>query len=298
MCFLGNSVMKAILYNKLQQVWSLLNILFWGFIMALIFRLFFISSFKIPTESMQPTVIAGDFVLISKQTPGPRFITNFFSMGKSENPKIIRLIGLSTIRRNDILVFNSLCPNWENLKFDLNDYYLKRCVAIPGDTFYIENGFYRVKNCSDTLGCIQNQKELSLQTSDIQINNWDCFPGKIQQFEWNVRNFGPLYLPKAGDYIAIDSSKYLIYRRLIEYEVNKNVSISKGIVSIRDSAINGYTFKLNYYFMAGDNVFSSFDSRYWGLLPEDQIVGKAIFIWKSIDVQTKKIRWNRILNRL
>jgi signal peptidase I len=290
--------MKQILCVKVQKVRSVINILFCGFLLAFILRLFFIASFKIPTESMQPTVLAGDFVLVSKLTPGPRFITNFFSLKNGENPKILRLKGLHTIRRNDILVFNSPYPNCENLQFDLNLYYLKRSVAIPGDTFYIENGFYRVKNCFDTLGCIRNQKGLSLQTPVNHFINWHHFPVKVQQFEWNVKNFGPLYLPKAGDCLIIDTSNYLLYQRLIEYEVNKTVSIHNETVFIGDSAIIGYTFKLNYYFVAGDNVFSSFDSRYWGLLPEDQIVGKAIIVWKSIDIKTKKIRWNRIFKKL
>ncbi|MFW5700283.1 MAG: signal peptidase I [Cyclobacteriaceae bacterium] len=266
--------------------------------MAFIFRLFFIASFKIPTESMQPTVLAGDFVLINKLTPGPRFITNFFSLGKDKKPKILRMYGLSPIRRNDILTFNFPYSNWGNLQLNLNLYYLKRCVAILGDTFYIENGINKVKNCNDTLGYFHNQKELSLQTNVSNDDNWHCFPGKVQHYNWKIKNFGPLYVPRAGDCLTIDTTNYLLYQKLIEYEINKTVSTYNGRVIIGDSTIISYTFRLNYYFVAGDNVFSSYDSRYWGLLPEDHIVGKAVYVWKSVNIQTKKIRWNRIFKKL
>jgi signal peptidase I len=69
-------------------------------------------------------------------------------------------------------------------------------------------------------------------------------------------------------------------------------------VWLGDSIIREYTFKMNYYFMAGDYVFDSVDSRYWGLVPEDHIVGKAIFVWKSKDMATGKYRWKRFFKRL
>lgn len=290
--------MNAIFSIILKKTWQVINVLFYGFLLALVLRVFFIASFRIPSYSMQPTVLAGDFVLISKQTPGSRFITNFFSMGRCEKPKIIRLKGLWPIRRNDVLAFNFPYTNWERLQFNLNVYYLKRCVAVPGDTFYIQDGIYKVKNCIDTLGCFLNQKQLSQQTQADYGERWQCFPGKTQHYDWNIKNFGPLYVPKAGDNLNIDTINYLLYQKLIEYEANKSVSVYNGTVFFGDSAITSYTFKSNYFFVVGDYVFDSKDSRYWGLLPEDHIVGKAVFVWKSVDIQTKTTRWNRIFKKL
>lgn len=77
-----------------------------------------------------------------------------------------------------------------------------------------------------------------------------------------------------------------------------DLNYKDGRIYLGDTRITGYRFKKNYYFMAGDKVENSKDSRYWGLLPEDYIVGKAWRIWKSIDKENNKTRWNRILRKI
>ena len=86
--------------------------------------------------------------------------------------------------------------------------------------------------------------------------------------------------------------------RMIAYETDKNVSVAQGRVFLNDSLISAYTFRQNYYFMAGDLVADSKDSRYWGLLPEDHIVGKVAFIWQSKDKNTGMRKWKRFFKTI
>ncbi|TAE85150.1 MAG: signal peptidase I [Bacteroidetes bacterium] len=116
---------------------------------------------------------------------------------------------------------------------------------------------------------------------------------------WNVDNFGPIYIPKAGDVITLDTVTYYIYERAIKvYENNPTLVMRNKKVYLNEQEITSYTFKQNYYFMMGDNRHNSADSRFWGFVPEDHIVGKALFTWMSLDPNEtnlfKKIRWNRL----
>lgn len=124
------------------------------------------------------------------------------------------------------------------------------------------------------------------------------FPFK-EEWGWNVDNFGPIYIPKAGDNIKLDTVTYFIYERAIKvYENNPTLEMKDNKVYLEGKEITSYTFKQNYYFMMGDNRHNSADSRFWGFVPEDHIVGKALFTWMSLDPNEtnifKKIRWNRI----
>jgi signal peptidase I len=118
-------------------------------------------------------------------------------------------------------------------------------------------------------------------------------------FKWNVDNYGPIIVPKRGWTVKLDSLTFPVYGRAIEiYEGNKVQVVGKDIL-INGVKADSYTFKLNYYFMMGDNRHNSEDSRFWGFVPEDHIVGKALFIWMSIDDQASflnKIRWSRLFN--
>lgn len=120
-----------------------------------------------------------------------------------------------------------------------------------------------------------------------------------EEMGWNVDNFGPVYIPKEGDEVKLDSITYYIYERAIKvYEHNPTLEMRNNKVYLEGKEITSYTFKQNYYFMMGDNRHNSADSRFWGFVPEDHIVGKALFTWMSLDPNEsnlfKKIRWNRI----
>jgi signal peptidase I len=121
--------------------------------------------------------------------------------------------------------------------------------------------------------------------------------------KWNRDNLGPIYIPQKGKTVALTIETLPFYKRIItEYEKNDNgekndLKVTGSEIRLNGAIVNSYTFKQNYYWMMGDNRHNSEDSRYWGYVPEDHIVGKPIFIWMSWDTNGKglnKIRWDRV----
>lgn len=120
------------------------------------------------------------------------------------------------------------------------------------------------------------------------------------QSTWNVDNFGPLYLPKRGDQIKIDSANYQLYLPVIrDYEGKPNAqwNAAEQRLYIDGKATDSYQFTMDYYFMMGDNRHNSLDSRFWGLVPEDHIVGTPFFVWLSTNDQAQGwgdwVRWDK-----
>ena len=262
--------------------------------LAVVMKVFLFASFKVPTDSMKPTLIPGDFVLVNKLLIGPRIYQNLdFLKGKKTPYR--RINGIQRIRRNDILVFDAPYITAGTLKQQVDVFYVKRCIAIPGDTFRIENGIYKVQGRPDTLGNYPNQLILSqMPDEEFEGHIYNCFPADTT-FQWNIKYFGPLYIPGKGDTLELNPQNIVLYQSLIQYETQKKITIIDGQLFLDRTPLSPYTFTQNYYFMVGDNVIESHDSRYWGLLPEEFIVGKVAIIWKSEDPQTGKFRWNRFL---
>ncbi len=141
----------------------------------------------------------------------------------------------------------------------------------------------------------------SIEVFDDEPGLWkpEIFPNDAA-YKWNRDNFGPLYIPEAGVPINLTIKNLPIYERLIKtYEANK-LEVKNDKIYINDELTTSYTPKLNYYWMMGDNRHNSADSRYWGFVPEDHIVGRAEFIWLSMDKNKSlldgKIRWNRMFS--
>ena len=257
-------------------------------------KVFLFASFIVPTGSMEPTILPGDFVLVNKLLIGPRIYQDFgFLQGKKTPYKQIK--GMRQIRWNDILVFDAPYLIAGVLKKMPDQYYVKRCVAVPGDTFLIENGIFKIRGYTDILDNCENQLLLS-QTANAEFGKeqFNCFPYDTA-YHRNIKHFGPFYIPGKGETIKLNRQNIALYEPVIQYETEKRITLNEDQIFLDGEPLMAYTFTQNYYFMAGYYVLGSNDSRYWGLLPEDFVVGKASLIWKSINPETGNFRWKRFL---
>ncbi len=122
-------------------------------------------------------------------------------------------------------------------------------------------------------------------------------------YQWNKDNFGPLVIPAKGMTVALDTQNIVLYDKIIHQYEGNDLAVKDGKIYINGQVATQYTFKMDYYFMMGDNRHNSADSRFWGFVPEDHVVGKASLVWLSVDKfkdfgEKGKIRWNRMFKKI
>lgn len=266
------------LINNILNLAILIGLFFFLFIF---WNVFLFTSFQINAESMIPNIFPRDKVIILKPLIGARLF-DFFSLLGGHEVDIYRIPGISPIKRYDILVFNY--PYYygiDSIKMQLEKYYVKRCIGLPKDTIFIKDEKYIIK---------ENQNQQQNSKTNIQIETDSIY----SFFKNSIKEFGSLIIPYKGYEIYINQNNYILYKTLIKWETRKNLHFNKksNQYYIDKQIIKKYKFKYNYFFVTGDNIKKSEDSRHWGLVPEPFIVGKAHFIIKFH--KSKRITIQRI----
>ena len=265
------------------------------YILWLLCRVFLFDKFVIPTESMSPTLLPGDRVIVDKTIVGARIYSDFDFDPKGGELRSWRVRGMRQMKRNDIVVFNF--PHHEGrINFIINNVYAKRCVALPGDTISIEEGYYRNNNHKGVLG-LENAQNALHEMTDSMIWRQALYAMPFDgHLPWTIRNMGPLYIPRKGDIIPITAKEACVYRMLLEWETGKKVDFDwiSNTAKIDGKEFTSHTFCHNYYFMAGDNVCDSNDSRYWGLVPEEYIVGVVRWVSYSLNKGDGELNKDRV----
>ena len=147
----------------------------------------------------------------------------------------------------------------------------------------------------------QALKQKGLVAAMRPVTDRDVFSGMVYPLDgytqWTRDNYGPVWIPKKGESIKLTLANLPVYERCIHVYEGNDLEVKNGKIFINGKQASSYTFKMDYYWMMGDNRHNSADSRYWGFVPEDHIVGKPLFVWWSSDPDRhgfSGIRWSRL----
>lgn len=237
-------------------------------------RIFVCDRFIVKGESMLPTYVTGEPVYVNKLAFGARIYRNFdFSRSDISS---FRLPGVRKIRVGDVVMMNYPYAHCnDSINFMINYVYMKRCVGRPGDTVRIRDGYYLHPDTGEPLR-YGDACEILSNTPDSLLTEMGVVVEAFQvdkRMEWTIREFGPLYVPAAGDIVKISPANFKTYRKMIHYEMGEWPQLDGDSVLLSGMELKNYEFKTDWYFFAGDNVLNSRDSRYFGLVPEEYIIG-------------------------
>lgn len=227
-------------------------------------RIFIAERFEVPSNSMQPTLVPGDRIWVNKMLMGAR-IYKSFNFEDHAPLKCFRIPGFRKIRPGDVICFNNPLgyDKWTEIEFKINYVYCKRVVGVPGDTIGIKDGITWNNNYEGVLGSLTYQIMVQNTPDSILWANQMMMAMPFSYPWWTIKNLGPLYIPEKGATVSLDQGGRSIYGPVIRYETG----------SWPSDEMDSYTFKNNYYFAFGDYSIDSKDSRYFGFIPEDFIIG-------------------------
>ncbi len=270
------------------------------YVLWLLARVFLFDVFVIPTNSMLPTLQPGDRILVSKSLLGPRLYSHLYMRAVPCELHSHRLRGLRQVRRGDVVVFNA--PLYGGgARFLINYVYAKRCLALPGDSLTVVDGYYTNSRQPGPLALPEEQHRLQAAPDSVFSHEvYYVYPFDAH-VPWTVKRWGPVYVPRRGDLVPLTPLTATCLRHPIEWERGGPLRIDWDKGEVRDSCgrlLRMHEFLHNYYFMAGDNVCDSNDSRYWGLVPEEYIIGVATHVLYGRDPRTGRYRRHRFMRRL
>jgi signal peptidase I len=261
---------------------------------ALILKIFVVEAYRIPSTSMENTLQIGDYLLVNKLAYGLHTPRNFPFASTSIFSFTLPL--LRSVHRGDVVVFEF--PGGRNeVKPSESVNYIKRCIGLPGDTVEIRFGTVLVNGIGTSFPL---HGISTIHSSDnSHRRNGEMFP---EGSAFSDVNYGPIVVPKRGDILKINPATFHQWQVFIEREGHP-IQFNGDTILIDGIATSSYRVQQNYYFVLGDNRDNSMDSRYWGFVPDDHVIGEALFIYWSWDPEVpvysisekySTIRWNRI----
>lgn len=282
----------------LENLWSWIKTLVWALTVVTIVNGIAFGAFTVPTPSMENTVMAGEFLFVNKFKYGP------------STPQIIPFLNLPLPYyktppiwdpvQGDIIVF--VFPgNRDQVKPDNFEYYLKRCVAVSGDVIEIREGRVIVNNIEYPL-----PPSAAPQGDPFELRmNLESEPGRLfppSKVQWTHRNYGPYRIPKKGDVIQLTEENVIDWTTFI---MREGKTINTSTLTVEGFPQGTYTVQRDYVFGMGDNRDNSLDSRFWGLIPEQDVVGTPMVVYWSwqnrvnnveqgLMYKIMHIRWNRL----
>jgi signal peptidase I len=261
---------------------------------ALMLKVFVVEAYRIPSMSMENTLQIGDYLLVNKLAYGlrsPRHIPFTTASLPSFTFPFFR-----SVHRGDIVVFEFPGTQFEVKPVESVNY-IKRCIGLPGDTVEIRFGNVFVNGIEASFPFYG--RRTSHPINQAVRHNAEIFPDGSG---FSDVHYGPVIVPKRNDSLTITPATFSQWHILIERE-GHTVQLSSDSIFIDGVTASAYRVQQNYYFTLGDNRDNSMDSRYWGFVPDDHLIGEALFIyWSwdpdipvySISDKYSTIRWNRI----
>lgn len=276
----------------------LLKLLILLLFLALLLKIFVVDAFKIPTGSMKNTLLEGDFILVNKLAYSFSTPHQVPFWGKRLDRMEIASTGKPEF--NDVVAFEIPANYYDPAASDYS-ILIKRIIGLPGDTIELKDQelyINRIKYRTPSFIKI-NLNDKPFVKADSKIFPYDS--------KWNLENYGPIVIPKKGMTVELTPKNILQWQNAINSEQEKKaISVEGTVITLNGTPIRDYTFEKDYYFVLGDNRQNSIDSRYFGYVPEDWIIGKAMMIyWSQMPVQSSgiseyfsSIRFSRLMQTI